>query len=160
MAKTDVERFDSSALDTIDSPDEIVRYFTDMGVDVADNKVDGIKSLAIVESKDSLVDVPFLILTWRFNPGDYGNEFVSAEIMLKDKSRLVLNDGGTGIAKQLRDLSDYRTAHAHPTPFAGRMVSGGLRRSAFWFHEKSGQSATKRPEGDGWAPAQTYYLDY
>lgn len=160
MAKTEVTRFDSAILDTMHTPDEIARYFAGKGVNVSDNDIDGIKSLSIVDNKDSLIDVPFLILSWKFNPGDYGNEFVSAEIMLKEGARFVLNDGGTGIAKQLRDLSDYRTAHGHPTPFAGRMISGGLRKSGFWFHAASGQTATKRPEGEGWAPASTYYLDF
>lgn len=160
MAKTEVQRFDPAILDTLNNPDEIARYFADKGVNVSDNEIDGIKSLSIVDNKDSLIDVSFLILSWKFNPGDYGNEFVSAEIMLRDGSRFVLNDGGTGIAKQLRDLSDYRTEHGHPTPFAGRMISGGLRKSSFWFHAASGQTATKRPEGEGWAPASTYYLDF
>jgi len=155
---------DTSPLNNLVSQEQILAFFRDAGVNVNDNEGDGIKSLDIVDNKDRLIGVPFLLVQWRFNESEkYKNEdgtngqFVSAELMLHDGTLLVLNDGSTGIARQLRELSDRRLASNHPMPYAGRAVNKGLRKSEYDIPvEKvvNGKIVTEDTHG------VTYYLDF
>ena len=71
--------------------------------------------LTVLDNKDRLVDVPFMILDYRFHDGKQG-EFVSVAIMTKlpilvngeAQSKLVLNDGSTGIKDQLKRIENDR----------------------------------------------------
>jgi len=56
--------------------------------------------------KEVLVGVPFVIARVRFNPGEYGRDFVSVCAFLKDGKKIVFNDGGTGIPSQLKQFID------------------------------------------------------
>lgn len=160
----DVATIDTTPLNNLVSRDAILAFFADAGINVNDNEADGIKSLDIVDNKDKLIGVPFLIVQWRFNESDkYKNEdgtngtFVSAEIMLTDGTLLVLNDGSTGIARQLRELSDRRIEAGHGMPYAGRAVNKGLRKSEYDLPiEKvvNGKIVTEDTHG------VTYYLDF
>lgn len=83
----------------------------------------------ILDDKDKLLKVPFMALEWRFNSGQYENrygektDFVSVTVFTKHGDRYILNDGSTGIARQLRELSD-RTGKYGPL-----YVEEGLRVS-------------------------------
>lgn len=136
-------------LDNVRSVSDALAFFAKVGVDVADYEMDGIRHIEIVKDKDALVGVPFLLLQWRFNEGQFGT-FVSAEIVTQDDTVLVLNDGSTGIAQQLKELTEYRERNNHPTPYAGRMVKGGLSRSDYTYTDDKGKEV----------PATTYYLAY
>ncbi len=138
-----------SELDKLTDTQAILQWFAQYGADVDNNEVDGIVSLDIVKEKDSLIGVPFLIKSWRFNEGKYG-EFVSAEIVFENGNLAVLNDGSTGIAQQLREVTDNRTKAGHPLPQAGRMVKGGLTRSDYTYVDDKGNDT----------PAVTYYLQF
>lgn len=153
---TEVATIDTTPLNNLVSQDAILAFFRDAGVNVNDNETDGIKSLDIVDNKDRLIGVPFLIVQWRFNESEkFKNDdgtngsFVSAEIMLSDGALLVVNDGSTGIARQLRELSDRRIAAGHAMPYAGRAVNKGLRKS-----EYDTEVNGKMQHG------VTYYLDF
>lgn len=66
----------------------------------------------VLDDKDLLLKVPFLILEWRFNAGKYENDlgektdFVSMTVVTKNNDKYIVNDGSTGIARQLREYSD------------------------------------------------------
>lgn len=54
-----------------------------------------------VREKESLVGVPFIITGVTFNPGKNNSDFVSLEITPQDGDPTVINDGGTGIRRQV-----------------------------------------------------------
>lgn len=146
---TDVS-VDLSPLDSLTKVSDILAFFADLGVAVEDNDLDAIRSLKVLteDDKNGLKGVPLLLIQWRFNSGDFG-EFVSAEVAFEDGRLAVLNDGSTGICAQLRELSDHRERVGHPTPYAGRMVRGGISRSDY------------ETEIDGKVTkAHTFYLQY
>lgn len=148
-------------------------YFRDNGIDVNDNDADGIKSLTVFD-KDTLLKRPLLLVRWNFNEGTYG-EFVSAEFALEDGTLGVLNEGGTGIYQQLKELTAHRTANGHPAPQAGRMVKGGLTSTNYFYKDSEkgsgrkptaipdGTTSSQIPEGENakdWKGASTYYLQF
>lgn len=91
--------------------------------------------------KDRLLGVTFLILSMDFNEGDQG-AFVSFLCVTEENGKYVVNDGSTGIYKQ---LEEYSMRGGKPK---GLLVNGGLRKSEY---EK---------EIDGrMTKAVTYYLN-
>ena len=77
---------------------------------------------AIVEDKDRLIDVPFVLLNWQESMGDFG-AFTIARGVTRDGFKFVLTDGSTGIHEQL-------TAYTEKTgKTAGLLCRHGLRRS-------------------------------
>lgn len=69
---------------------------------------------ALVEDKDALVKVPFVVLAASFSEGDYKREdgtvgtFVSIRLVTEDGRKLVMNDGSTGIHDQIKMLHQQR----------------------------------------------------
>lgn len=101
-----------------------------------------------VVDKDNLKGVPLMILEWRFNNGDFG-EFVSATAVAKDGRKVIINDGSTGIAAQLRRVTDTRVKNNHPNPQAALLVENGLTRSDYTYTD---------PKTQEQKAAVTYYL--
>lgn len=107
-----------------------------------------------VVDKNRLVNVPFVIMEWRFNEGDFKNEngenveFVSVAVVTKNGDKWVINDGGTGIAEQLRSVTRKRVEKKHGTPQNGLLVPAGLVRSDYTFVDAKGIEQ----------PGTTYYL--
>lgn len=138
--------WDDQSLRSLDS-------FSDALATVGPNVLDSADEIgsgfSVLEDKDKLLKQTFLILEWRFNPGKYTNDtgeltdFVSATVITKANDRFILNDGSTGIAKQLRDLSD-RTGQ-----YGGLLCRNGLRVSRDYDVELPDGSTTK---------GTTYYL--
>lgn len=102
--------------------------------------------------KAELVDVPFIVLRWRFAiPGEgkprYKSdnnpegEFVSVECITENDRKVVFNDGSTGVYAQLKAVSE-----------TGRQQGGrcgkGLRVSEYSYSDEKGNQI----------PAKTYYL--
>lgn len=54
-----------------------------------------------VREKDTLVGVPFFVTHVTFNPGKNNSDFASLEITPQDGEPSVINDGGTGIRRQI-----------------------------------------------------------
>lgn len=79
---------------------------------------------ALLEDKDKLQKTEFVIIQWRFTAGDFGG-FVSAAIVTRGGDKFIINDGSTGIMKQLMDLSQRRKQ------FGGLRVAHGLRKSQY-----------------------------
>lgn len=146
-----------------------IQQHYDEAVNVAENLGNGFTVLDRDE-KDRLVGVPFLILGYTLNDGDYGDEgFCSLMIVTGEDKRFVINDGGAGIREQLLDLAEQ-----YPGRFGGFFVPRGLSVSTYATcpgcnrprresvevctnllsnGSECGNTETKRGEGS------TYYLD-
>ncbi len=150
MAKEiETASYDETYAMTLTTPEALAAYFASLGVDVA-SVDDGIISLEVVD-KETLIGKPFLMESWRFNDAGKFGTFVSVVAMDKDGNRFVFNDGSTGVAVQLAELSTYREAHGHPLPYAGRMVKHGLRVSEYDYTDENTGKVT---------PAKTFYLNW
>lgn len=114
----------------------------------------------VLVDKSNLVGVPFLIVQWRFNKGEYAEEFASVEAITKHNDKVIFNDGSTGVRDQLRDITNRRAKAGHPSPTAGLLVTGGLSRTSYFYNENTGEVVSVKPDGAGkeWKPASTYYL--
>lgn len=147
----------------------LAEHFALDGVDVFNDELDGVYNTELIEDKEALRDLPFLITRWRFNASDKykddeGNDgvFVSVEIAYQQTPNGpvmtgVFNDGSTGVMAQLQKITanrlekglDWEAAHS------GRGVRHGLRRSDY-------QRDTGKTDKNG-APiteaATTYYLN-
>lgn len=102
--------------------------------------------------KARLVGVPFVILEWHFNPGAYESEFASLTVVTQQGEKLIINDGGAGIPKQLRSVTEQRIKRQHPTPQNGLGCKAGLSKSDY---------KVDLPNAKGElipTPATTYYL--
>lgn len=116
------------------------------GIAAADQEIGNGFSILDNDRKDILVGAPMLLLSWNFNIGDFG-PFVSAMVVAKvggQTLKYVLNDGSSGIFRQLDEYSN-RTGR-----MGGLIVRKGLRVSEYEYEDP--QSGEKRP-------AKTYYLD-
>jgi 23S rRNA G2069 N7-methylase RlmK/C1962 C5-methylase RlmI len=152
---------------------DLANAFNLDGVNVLDDEGDGVFNTELIEDKDFLRDLPFLITRWRFNTSDkYKNletgedgEFVSVEIAYQVNPQSpvqtgVFNDGSTGILAQLKKITAAREENLAKNgtgndPHAGRFVRHGLRRSDYQrdtgVKDKKGEPITEA--------ATTYYLN-
>lgn len=159
-AGTEVARtslFTDDQLSKIDGFASAAAMLQAAGVE-AESMADYGTGFTVSKDNDLLVGMDFLILSWRFNHGAYGEDFVSAEIVTKHNEKLILNDGSTGICKQLRVVTDQRTERGHQHPYAGLIVKNGLTVSKYFYNEKTGEISRVPKEGKDWTPASTYYL--
>lgn len=119
------------------------------------------------DDKESLVGIPFLILSFRFVPGDFGEPYVSMVVVTrpaKDGSvkKYILNDGGTGIRAQ---LEAYQQLPGKEGKSGGLYVDKGLRVSRYHTDPKTGVPLDIKDVGrliaSGVTPGRgtTYYLD-
>lgn len=99
------------------------------------------------KAKNRLVGVKFVIVEWQFNKGDQGG-FVSFTCVTEDNTKYVVNDGSTGIYKQLQNVTTKRMEKGHANPQAGLMVERGLRASEYEYVALDGTRSQ----------AVTYYL--
>lgn len=102
----------------------------------------------VLDDKDKLLKTPFVILEFTFSQGEMG-EFVSAPLVTEDGRKYILNDGSTGICKQLRDVRDRRLANGIFPAQQGVAVRKGLRVSSYKYTDPTTGKET---------PAKTYYL--
>ncbi|MCZ0995065.1 hypothetical protein O1L44_20825 [Streptomyces noursei] len=110
-------------------------------------------SYPVIRDKRELIAVPFISLEWHFHEGDNG-EFVSAVIMRRDNSLAVLNDGGSGIYRQYKELTERIGRQLGPITH-----NNGLSTSEYWFNSDTGAISRKRPDDGGdWRKATTFYL--
>lgn len=81
------------------------------------------------DDKDHWLGIEMMLLEWRFNDGKFENQygektdFVSMVVIGSNNKRAIINDGSTGIAKQLREYSE-RTGK-----FGPMYLEDGLRVS-------------------------------
>ena len=103
-----------------------------------------------VVDKARLLNVPFVILEWRFNASELNDAgFVSLSVVTKNNDKWVINDGSTGILQQLIRITRVRRQRKHATPQNGLAVPAGLSVSNYKFTDAEGKER----------PASTYYLN-
>jgi hypothetical protein len=137
-----------AALSDIKSFDDALRIMQEAGV-VADSMSDYGTGFALLKDKERLVSLPFIIVEWRFNNSDLNEAgFASFACITKHGDKYVVNDGSTGIADQLRSVTQRRIAAGHKTPQNGLLVPAGLTVSRYDFTDADGKQK----------PATTYYL--
>ncbi len=120
------ERFKDSQLRDVTSFEDAMRLAREAYGevhDITDELGNGFR-LIQKDDKGKLTGIPFIILHTAFNDGDFG-EFASIALVTADNRKLILNDGSSGIADQLRGLV---TATGR---YGGWMVPGGLRESQY-----------------------------
>ena len=116
------------------------------------------------DDKAKLVGVPLLFLEWTFVPGDFDDEYVSIRAVSEDDQtgavrKYIINDGGTGICRDLRDFTTKTGRNG------GLFVKNGLRVSNYHIDPKTNEPMSKAnaraaiARGDKIVPASTYYLD-
>lgn len=119
----------------------------------------------VLVDNSKLIGVPFVIVQWAFNEGDFGL-FASAEIVTKSPitdngitgSKWIVNDGSTGIFRQLQSVTHARTRAGRADTHAGLAVPRGLTKTEYFFNEDTKETAARPGEGKGWKPASTHYL--
>ncbi len=140
--------FDDDDLGSITSFEDAARTLADAGVaaESFDSYGNGFKVVA----KDTLEGIDMILIEWRFNPGSFRDEdgnlrdFVSVMAVTKHNEKVIFNDGGAGVCRQLLDVTNKRLDRGHKHPQAGLVVAGGLVASHY-----------ERDNGD---PATTWYL--
>lgn len=100
------------------------------------------------DSKNVLCGVPLVFMGWNFNMGDNG-EFVSAQVVARMPGggmlKAIVNDGSTGIYKQLSEFTSRNNGR-----MGGMTARGGLTRSDYTYvDDKTGETK----------PATTYYIN-
>lgn len=113
-------------------------------VDASEEMGDGFTVLP-ESQRNLLAGRPILLAEWSFREGDFG-EFVSIRVLVENTDgsvlKLILNDGSTGICRQLNEYS------AKTGKFGALFVKGGLRVSEYTYDDGTG-----KPK-----PASTWYL--
>lgn len=93
------------------------------------------------KDKEGLVGIEFVIVDWRFTESDaYGDEgeFVTVRLITAQNAKLIINDGSTGIMKQLKGIDQEGVLY----------VKNGLRVSEYEYTDAKGKKSK----------ARTYYL--
>lgn len=114
----------------------------------------------LLESKDALIDMPFVIVGYRFSDGDQG-VFVSVEAVVKTPisingeaaSKIVFNDGSTGICATLQVIAKTTTE------FAPIYCPRGLRKSEYVRKDEAGEPIINPKTGNP-ERATTFHLSY
>jgi hypothetical protein len=141
------------------------KWFESQGVNIFDDETDGIRNYPVLSKKEqeSLIGKPMVLVSWKFNTSEkYKNDdgtpgqFVSVLVQYVDNAgRLslgIINDGSkkSGIHVQMQELTRNRVANNHVSPYAGRGVKNGLRKSEYPIVDEKGNESV----GVSW------YLDF
>lgn len=135
-------RFSDTDLRNISSFEDAIRLAEQAYGSVVDATDEIGSGFIMLDNKDRLCDVPFLILSVSFPEGDYRNpdtgemsHFAVVRLVTQTGDRFVVTDGGHGIYSQLDEfvVRSGRTG--------GILVKGGLRKSEY-DHPEHGRSVT------------------
>jgi len=118
----------------------------------------------VLDDKRKLIDVPLMVLDYRFNMGDNG-EFVSLMVLTKNPvavdgqsvSKMIVNDGSTGILNQIRSIETERAA-AGEEAIQPLYCPNGLRSSTYDRKDKDGEPIINDRTGQV-ERATTFYLN-
>lgn len=145
-----VPDFTSEDLQNLKNWEDLDAFTAKYGIEslVADQVLgDG---FAILSDKRKLVGVPMFLVEWRFNNGDNGG-FTSMRVVARADNgtllKYIVNDGSTGIHKQLSEFSASRHTRA------GLFVKNGLRASDYTVNVPDGKGGMVEKE------STTFYLD-
>jgi hypothetical protein len=100
--------------------------------------------------KPTLVDIPFMIVQYSFQPGVDGKPFSELYLITTTHEKWRMRDSSKGIHSQLRQLHTDRVASGHPFPFNGVYVSKGLTFEEYPYTDGTGNTTMSR----------TYSLSY
>lgn len=147
MSENTVEKrqpFEIEDLRAITSFQDAQRLLEANQVELLDASTEIGDGFTLLDNKDVLVDIPFIALTWVFSDGDYPvidekgvpqvdpetgepimGKFCTMRVVTGDGKKFIVNDGGTGIAKQLLGF-EQRTGRS-----VGLLVQKGLRKSSY-----------------------------
>lgn len=144
-------KYSDDELLAVQSFDDALRlaaeYYGEENLVSADETIgNGFRLLA---NKDTLIDVPFVALAWRFNPGDFG-EFITMMVVTETGQKYIVNDGSTGVCSQLATYTNSTGRHG------GMIVKRGLTRSDYEYEDNSVLDSEGNPTK---RPASTYYLN-
>lgn len=97
--------------------DEILANIPQDQLFTGDELGDGFHLLKGADEKKKLCGVPLIVVDYRFNPGAFG-QFVTMHVRTKNKiafdgddhDMFIVNDGGTGIPRQLADFKNQGKA--------------------------------------------------
>ncbi len=128
--------FSEKELASFESFDDVLKHTIAKDIQVDNISIYG-SGFVVLDSKEKLIENQFVILEYHFSQGKQG-EFVSLLIMArnpvtvngKSVSKLVVNDGSTGIRDQMRMIEERRTENGVPLnrPI---FVENGLRKSTY-----------------------------
>jgi hypothetical protein len=148
VTSTDVERaarkpvFDDSELRSLGKDFSLSQLVQSKNVPTVDIAEFG-TGFTVLDNKDLLNGVEFAILDWRFSKGSYG-DMVTLTLVTGDGRKFIINDGGSGIYKQMRTVD--KALDGEPVIV---MVAKGLTVSNYFYDDpKTGERK----------PAQTHYL--
>jgi len=152
-ASTEIEQkwqqFSTEELKNLQSFEDVEQLFASREetiVSASDELGDG---FALIDNKSILEKRPVMFVSWSFSDGDFSEEFVSARVMCRldngTVGKFVVNDGGSGIRKQLRDYTD-----SHKGNQGGLFAAKGLRVSEYDYTDPDTGKVSK---------AETWYID-
>lgn len=152
MKVTQARQFSDADLAALASWDDIAIAVREKALETVDISDFG-TGFEVLDKKDKarLVEEPFAILDWRFNPGDFGESFVSMLVLTQAGKKYVVNDGGTGIRQQMQTLTSQLAAKLGVDEDKARAVvkcPKGLTRSDYQYVDGDGEKK----------PATTFYL--
>lgn len=103
--------------------------------------------------KRRLVGVPFVIVDWQFNPGDFGREYVSVRLITKHGQRVVINDSSTpGICDFMQQV--------RASGYVGAIeVPGGVRASKYERKDEDGNPIFE-PGSSTPAMGESFWLNF
>lgn len=140
VSKT-VTMLNDESLGDVKTFDDALALLADSGMvqsDAADLIGDGFESL---DNKDLLINVPFVILDYKFSDnGNYG-EFVIIRLMTQDNRKYRLTDGSTGILADIQKL-------ARRNVVGNVLCRKGLTVSEYEYIDANNKKT----------PAKTYYI--
>lgn len=119
--------------------------------------------IADEDDKLKLCDVPLLFMQWTFNPGDYGEDYVSCNVVQRydngSIAKWIVNDGSTGLCAELK-------AYTKKTGRSGGLgAPKGLRVSKYYIDAETKVPLTKAEVAEAIStkrkivPAHTFYLN-
>lgn len=139
--------FSDQELREIGGFDDFAKLIQSRDVQVIDAaKVIG-DGFSLTDNKRSLIDVPFLIVDYRFSKSDKFKdengeplEFVTVRLVTRNDQKLIINDGSTGIRDQLKQINGGESSVVY--------VGRGLRVSEYTYTDDKGRQSE----------AETFYL--
>jgi hypothetical protein len=90
---------DVDAMSRIDSLESALQALADAGVVVADTADFG-DGFELLKDKDLLLNVPFVVVGYKFAPGDFGDQFVVCHLVTETGKKYIITDGSTGVRAQ------------------------------------------------------------
>lgn len=129
--------FDNAELREINDFKSVLEAAKAKGLDVTEAADEIGNGFSLLEDKRILVGKELVIIDWRFthrsvaDGADEDADFVTMHVVTVDGAKWIVNDGSTGIYKQLSELGDPHVIHA----------TKGLRVSDYKYTDDKGKTS-------------------